>query len=238
MTCFLTSSPCLEDGSLNPANGFVDGLRAALTQPFSCLFLCSDPDSPDGTDAYAGAMSTALLSAGLPLMSLEVLDGRNRRLAAPLVRGAGLLILAGGHVPTQNAFFRDIGLRELLAGYDGVILGVSAGTMNSAELVYAQPELEGEAVSPSYRRFLPGLGLTKTMVIPHYQVIRHDVLDGLRVFEDITYPDSVGRRFYALVDGSYLLLREGAETLCGEAYLIEDGRLSPVSQTGDRVRLV
>ena len=64
-----------------------------------------------------------------------MLDGRNGEQCAALVAGADLLILAGGHVPTQNRFFQDIALRERLAGFDGVVMGISAGTMNCEELV-------------------------------------------------------------------------------------------------------
>ena len=166
-----------------------------------------------------------------------MLDDRNRRNAAALVLSSNFLILSGGHVPTQNRFFREIGLRELLSGFDGLVMGISAGSMNSADLVYAQPELDGEATDPQYQRFLPGLGLTKTMLLPHYQMVREDMLDGLRVFEDITYPDSIGRRFYALVDGSYLLVRDGTETLCGEAYRIADGKCAQISAEGETVAL-
>ena len=81
------------------------------------------------------------------------------------------------------------------------------------------------------------LGLTATMVLPHSQMVKDDVLDGLRVFEDITYPDSVGRSFYALVDGSYLFLHDGVEELRGEAYLIRDGNLQQISAVGERLSL-
>jgi len=147
------------------------------------------------------------------------------------------VILAGGHVPTQNRFFEAIGLRGLMRRYAGVVLGISAGSMNSAETVYAQPEEEGEAVDAGYARFLPGLGLTKTMILPHYQALRDGVLDGLRVMEDIAYPDSVGKKFYALADGSYLLIRDGKEEMRGETYLIQDGVLSPFSAPGDAAPL-
>ena len=35
-------------------------------------------------------------------------------------------------------------------------------------------------------------------------------------------PDSMGRSIYALVDGSFLLGKDGGEELRGEAYLIEN----------------
>lgn len=73
-----------------------------------------------------------------------------------------------------------------MADFDGTVLGVSAGSMNSADVVYAQPEEEGEAADPTLKKFLRGLGLTKTMLIPHYQDTKDNILDGKRIFEDVT----------------------------------------------------
>ncbi len=57
-----------------------------------------------------------------------------------------VILLGGGHVPTQNAFMERIGLKERLRKYEGLIIGWSAGSMNCAEIVYAAPKLEGEAI--------------------------------------------------------------------------------------------
>ena len=234
MICFLTSSPILRvSNQLNPANSFVDELKNTLKPKARALFVCSDPEMHERTLFFADAVRAAMVDAGFSFSSFEILDGSNRENAGVLVRSADFIILAGGHVPTQNRFFREIGLKELLRGFGGVILGISAGTMNAADIVYAQPEEEGEAIDPDYRRFLPGLGLTKAQILPHYDSTRHDVLDGLRVFEDVTYPDSMGRCFYALVDGSYLLIRDGREVLHGETFQIRDGVLSRVCKKSE-----
>ena len=103
--------------------------------------------------------------------------------------------------------------------------------------VYAQPEEPGEAIDPDYQKFLPGLGLTKHMTIPHYNQDKDGLLDGMRLYEDITYADSMGRRFYVMVDGSYLLGKDGQEELRGEAYLIENGSLTQISREGDVIPL-
>lgn len=238
MTCFLTSSPVAPDSvRLNPANRFAEELAACLKSDCAAVYVCADPDDRERMSVYAQDMRDFMEASGFAFRSYAILDGRNRRDAEELVRGAELVILGGGHTPTQNRFFRQLGLRELLGGYAGVVLGISAGSMNSAETVYAQPEEAGEAVDPRYRRFLTGLGLTETVILPHYQLVKDAVLDGLRVFEDITYPDSVGRSFYALVDGSYVFVRDGAEELRGEAYLIRDGVLTRVCGDGERLRL-
>ena len=57
-------------------------------------------------------------------------------------------------------------------------------------------------------------------------------MDGLRLFEDITLPDSQGRCFFAILDGSYFYQDDGCLLLCGESYLVRDGVLSPLTREG------
>lgn len=238
MICFLTSRcDCPERSTLNPANGFCRTLRGCFPEPCRFLYVCSDPENREKTDFYAAVTRELFENAGFRFRSFSVLDGRNEREAAKLVKGANFIVLAGGHVPTQNRFFAKIGLKRLLRDFDGVLIGISAGSMNCAQTVYAQPEEEGEALDPDYRRFLPGLGLTQTMILPHYQEIKDELLDGLRVMEEIAYPDSLGRSFWCLPDGSYLLAENGTETVFGEAYRLSDGVLTQVSSDGGCVRL-
>lgn len=238
MICFFTSSPCVQGASeLNPANGFVEELRAVVPASCRVLFVTAEPDDIPWTEMVAGFTKDSLEHAGFCPEEYWILERRTADRAGEWIATADLIILAGGHVPTENLFFADLNLRSLLKGYDGVIVGISAGTMNSAEVVYAQPERKGESVDPEYCRFLSGLGLTKTMVLPHYQMVKDSLLDGQRLFKDITYGDSYGRSFYALVDGSYILSRGGVEELRGEAYLIRDGHLRRLSNEGERLLL-
>ena len=238
MKCYLTSSPViLRTMELDPANGFVGRLRADLPGPVRALFVCSSPDEPERTERFAGGIRLCFEKEGFVFSRFDILDRRTQADAAGLVRAAGLIILAGGHVPTQNRYFREIGLRELLPGFSGVLIGISAGSMNSAETVYAQPEHDGEAIDPDYKRFLPGLGLTKQMILPHYQLVKYERLDGLRVMEDVAYPDSMGRRFIAMPDGSYILIDDEGETLLGEAYAVADGVLTKLCEAGESVKL-
>lgn len=239
MIAFLTSSPCVYGAPkaiLNPENQFLDNLRQCLPANPRCLFVCSSPDTPYLTDKFGYEMAKAFEEADIPFSDFQVLDRRTQKDAQLLIWKSDFIILAGGHVPTQNAFFQEIGLRELLENYQGVVMGVSAGTMNAAERVYAQPEEEGES-APDFQRFLPGLGITEVNVLPHYQQVRDYMLDGKRLFEDITYADSMGECFFAFVDGTYLLIEEGQTWLYGEAYCIQDGQIEQVSELGDVVIL-
>ena len=238
MICFLTSNPFSEDGALNPANGFVDTLKASLPAgAVRGLFVASSPDEPETNEYYAAEQRQRFGASGVIFDTFRILDRRTADRAAALVADSDFIILTGGHVPTQNRFFRDICLKELLAGFDGVLVGISAGTMNAAETVYSQPELESETIDPDYPRFMPGLGLTKAMLLPHFDGNMEYRLDGLRIWQDVTFPDSMGRRFYAVPDGSYLYLAGGAEELRGEAWLVSDGAMQKCSAVGETLRL-
>ena len=236
MNVFITSSPYLDGADraiLNPENHFLDNLRQALPPLPRALFVASDPEQHELTCSFGMDTTIACSQAGITFSAYQVLDGTNAENAAQLVAESDFIILAGGHVPTQNAFFQEIGLRELLEDFCGTVMGISAGSMNLADTVYVQPEEEGEGMDPDFQRFCPGLGLTDVNILPHYQKVKDNILDGMRLFEDITYSDSQGNTFFALPDGSYFFQNEDNLLLFGEAYLLRDGTLSQLTRSGD-----
>ena len=168
---------------------------------------------------------------------VKICDARNDYHAADLIKESDVIILGGGHVPTQMTFFEAIGLRELLKDYQGIVMGISAGSMNCAETVYAQPEEPGESVDLDYKKFFRGLELTQYQILPHYQKVKDTILDGKRLYEDIIYADSKEQQFYALPDASYILQTEEGAVLYGEAFLIQNGEMIKICEDGDYRKL-
>lgn len=239
MTAILTSSPCIYGAPraiLNPENDFENELKRLLPPNPRCLFIASAPDDPGFTDRVAEEMAACFAEAGLGFSKLYKLDRRNQEDAKLLIWKSDLILLSGGHVPTQNAFFQELGLKELLQDYQGLILGISAGSMNAAARVYVQPEEAGESV-PEFIRFVEGLGLTDVNILPHYQQVKDYYLDGRRLYEDVTFADSYGERFFVFVDGTYLLLEKGSTVLRGEAYLLQDGHMEQICALGQSIAL-
>ena len=239
MKLFITSSPFVDGADcalMDPQNGLIDRLKRALPPYCRCLYICSSPDRRDLNCTFGADVFQIFAQEGMPFSHYAVLDGDNAYEAKKLVGESDLIVLAGGHVPTQNAFFHKIRLPELLETYDGVVLGISAGSMNMAKTVYAQPEEPGES-APEYERFLPGLGLTEVQICPHFQKVRDYLVDGLRLFEDITFPDSIGRCFYALPDGSYIYQDETQRFLCGEGYRIQDGVIEKLTEKEETIHI-
>ena len=231
MTLFLTGSPTrYGQNHFTADNGFLARLMAELPPQARVLMISAAPDDFAFTDSVLEGMSTCIRNSGIDTSEIVMLDRRNASKAPELVRSAHWIVLCGGHVPTQNRFIHEIGLRDLLKGFDGVVMGCSAGSMNCADLVYSHPELPGEAADPSYRRWLRGLGLTDINLVPHYNQVRDAVIDGKRLFEDVAFPDSYGHRFYTFPDGGYIMVKDGRSTLFGEAWEISEGAMHKVSE--------
>ena len=231
MNIFITSSPFIDGAPraiLSDRNGFIDRIRSCLPENPNVVFICSDPGDHGGTSSFAAITCAAFAEVGIPFASYQVLTGATAHRAYAMVTHADFLVLCGGHVPTQNAFFRKIRLRHILKHFQGTVMGISAGSMNLADTVYVQPEEPGESV-PSFPRFAPGLGLTEVNILPHYQKVKDNFLDGKRLFEDITYHDSLGHEFFALPDNSYFYQDEEGLLLCGEGYRLKNGILEQLT---------
>ncbi len=227
--CFLTSKLMdLKDEN----NEFAVQLREFWPMEGAKLLVAASyPDSHVKTDEVAEEFVRDFLAAGFSVIQHLVLDTRNADKAVQLLEEYDVVILMGGYVPLQNEFFQKIQLREKIQKFDGIIIGISAGSMNSADVVYVQPEYD-EDVREDFVKFREGLNLTKVQILPHYQKIKDDVLKGKRLFEDITYADSMGNEFYALVDGSFVRVQNGESRLFGEAYRIKDGQIELVCKKG------
>ncbi len=238
MILILTSSPCLDgDCFICQDNDFLARLKSAVKPGSRVLFVSAAPDDAGFSDYCASSMFASLTGSGVELQSYESLDRRTQGHAAELIANAEFIIIGGGHVPTQNIFLAELNLRSLIKSFDGVIMGISAGSMNCADIVYAQPEEPGESIAPDYCRFPKGLGLTKTNILPHFQKTRHYELDGRRLYEDITCEDSFGHRFYAMPDGAYLWREKNQETIYGDCWLIADGVMRKVCEKDQSLML-
>lgn len=245
MNLYLTSSPTgsyrSEEGpqykGLNPENGLVENLKQDWREDAKCLIISADPDAYMQNDEMRFFFEKKVRESDLSVSTFDLCDNRNAEEIINVLHSYDMIILGGGHVPTQNAFFKRTGLLWALKEFDGIVMGISAGTMNCAKIVYAQPEMPGESISDTYERFMEGLGLTKCNVLPHYQAVKDDILDGRRLMEDITYPDSIGRKFYAIPDGSYILQRDGIPYIYGEAYLISEGKIEKICNNGEVMQI-
>lgn len=244
MKAILTSSQggsVKENGKRYPAplftyNGLTDRIKESWVENARVLIISASPNDYERNDGILYCLREAYPMSGLSISSMEICDRRNEEIAEKIPE-MDVLLLSGGHVPTENEFFKKLGLKEKLKDWNGLIVAWSAGSMNCADIVYAGPEEEGEAVDPDFKRWITGLGITKINILPHFQDLRDEWLDGMRLIEDITFADSYGHEIIALNDGSFITVMDGVETLYGEAYRILDGKMEQICKHGESVVL-
>lgn len=213
-------------------NGLLDRLKSIWKQNANVLIICADPTDYEKNDSVCSCLRESFPMSGLSVSCIDKCDDRNLN-AVDSLSNIDVLVLAGGHVPTQNRFMKKIQLKERIADYDGIIIAWSAGSMNCADVVYAGPEFEGEAIDPNYERWISGLGITSINILPHFQSLKGEYLDGMRLIEDITYTDSMKHEILALNDGSYIMIDDGVATIYGEAYMIKDGQQTQICKHGE-----
>ncbi len=228
MIIYLTSNLFTPDlTALNPENELLESLRQdTKNEASNYLIIAADPDNSEMNDQMLELTKNSFLEKDFTIKEMVFLDRRNCQEAKNLIDKADVIILFGGHVPTQNKFFQEINLKALLANYNKVIMGISAGSMNMAEEVYALPEEQGEAIDPDYKRFLPGLGLVEERVVPHSQILKDVEVDGMNMIDEIAKGDSFGNKFYVIPDGTYLYVNNGEKEWRGNVVLLADGAFS------------
>lgn len=209
-------------------NQILDNLKKYISKFDNFLFVASDENNYEITDLYAN-ITFQSFDMSLPFKNYVVLDGRNKKQAQKLIQNADFILLCGGHVPTQNKFFNKINLKELLQNCNVPVCGTSAGSMNCADIVYAQPEIEGEVADKNYKKYINGLGLTKINIIPHLNDIIGTKVDGVTCFE-LSMADSYVKPIIAYSDGTYIMQIEEKIFLCGKGYVINKGQINEINE--------
>ncbi len=229
---FLTSNPIQEKvwgfpkDTVDYSNSFVENLKKYWKPESRGLFITASPEDHANNDRMSAFYRKNFAEAGFTMSCFDVWDSRNTEaFDAQKLAGYDFIFMGGGHVPTQNEWFKKIDLPTKILSFHGVLMGLSAGSMNSAIEPYAWAEAKGEAIDPHFKLFRKGLGCSRTVILPHIQAYKDHVLDGKRVLEDIAFVHSrkYGKQFIAMPDGSYVIVKDGVETVYGEAYLVKDG---------------
>lgn len=253
MVVFLTSSfveyqpKKYEPKPVDASNGFVDNLKRYWPDHARFLIFACDPSDSGVSDHVTEEMHDAFSLADFFIEEIRCFDDRTiktyqektgcseadaaENALKDALQWADVFYLAGGHAPTENAFMKRCGLKELINDreiFDGIFIGLSAGAVNAAENVYLPPELPGEAADPDFVKFTDGLGLTGINIMPHIEYEKTVILDGMKLVDEILAQDSRDREIYMIPDGAYFIIRNGVTEFFGEGEIMENGRTRPL----------
>ena len=254
MVIFLTSSfikyqpmNTYVPSPIDESNGFGDNLRKYWVPNSRFLIFASDPTDTVMAEHVKRELHDAFSLSGFSLEEIRYFDYqyienyRTQHECTPktaakealkeALQWADVFFLAGGHVPTENAFMKECNLKELISDneiFDGIFIGLSAGSMNAADEVYLTPECEGESIDPAYVKFSAGLGFTRINLVPHFEHIKTAILDGQSLLKDIIAQDSLNRDIYLIPDGSYFMIRNGITEFFGDGMIMRNGIMRPL----------
>lgn len=216
------------------SNGFIDALRKEVGDEIKLTIVASNPNNVFKTESQAFCLTEGLKFDGFYVDDVAIVDSRFKGDLKDLILSSNVVFLCGGHVPTQNNYFRELGLKEILNNYNGVVIGQSAGSMNCAKLVYAQPECEEEFLDPTYNKFIEGLGLTDIIVMPHMNRAKTDTLCGQTTY-GMCLEDSYKCPHYGITDGGYILIKDDKAEAFGRTTYFKDGKEIVLCEDGQSI---
>lgn len=169
------------------------------------------------TDYYFDFFYKMFEDAGIHFEETYVVDGRmSPEEAQEAVAKADVVWLSGGDTPTQFAYFQKNGLDKILKQHDGVIIGMSAGTLNLTKTAICTLSC-GHFKQEIYE----ALGCVDISVEPHF--VRSEVSDEvLELSKKYT--------MYGLCDDSIIVCEGEKKEYYGEIYLIRDGKIEVIQE--------
>lgn len=149
------------------------------------------------------------------LQKFYLIDGQTpREIGAALIQSADIIYLQGGDPFYQMDLIRTNGYDRLLRDFDGIILGLSAGSMNMGKTAYYSKDTDHPATC-----FYTGLGLVDITVDPHF-----DLQNATQVYEALQY--SRKQSITGLPDYSMIRVHNENTSYHGSYYIFKGGKMT------------
>lgn len=190
--------------------------QAIVTKRRKLAFVASEFEkSYDKTDAYFHLFLNMLEEIGIHFENAYVVDARMNIVdAKEAVSSADVVWLSGGDTPVQFAYLIKYGLDEVIRQHQGVIIGMSAGSINLAKTAICTMTCHHDKLE-IYR----ALGCVNLSVEPHFN--RENITDELVQL-------SKKYTIYGLCDNSIVICSDGKTEFYGDIYKISNGIIDKI----------
>mgnify|MGYP001624364051 FL=1 len=194
-------------------NQFLLNMKKSLKNNKKFVLIASNPFNFEQNDKFLEMDIEALKLSNLSFDECLILDNRNKTKVSEVLKDSSLIFLCGGNTYIQNQFFNEIDLKNYIKDLDSTIVGISAGAINSADIVFNSPEEDNDLSNPY---ILVGLGLTEFNIEPHFDIHNDNILQMKSILDE-----SYKRVIYGLPDGSYIV----GNKVYGRCYKIYQGNI-------------
>ncbi len=189
-------------------------LKKYIQTGMSFAFVASEfKNAHEKTDRYCDYFLKMFLDCGVVFSDVKVVDSRMTKFQAQkVITESDVVWLAGGDTPTQYQYFEEYGLVSCLRKHQGVIIGMSAGSINMSKTAICAIASQHDQLS-----IYEALGIVDFSVTPHFN--KNNISDELiTVSKD--YP------LYGICDNSAIFVVDDKVVYAGEIFLIEDGKMT------------
>lgn len=201
-------------------NGFPDDfirlLKTYIKTGMNFVFVASEFENIyEKTDWYCNHFLKMFSDCRITFDSVNVIDSRMpRETAQDMVRNADILWLAGGDTPTQFAYLESYGLIPCIREQKGVIIGMSAGSINMTKTAVCTLTCEHDK-----QEIYEALGLVEFSVEPHFD--KNNITDELLVLSE-KYP------LYGICDDGAIICTDDNTLYIGDVFLIDNRHVTRV----------
>lgn len=204
-------------------NGIVDTIKKFLPSHHRFVFVANDPEHYDKNDIKSEVTFQSFAMSGVEFDEYILLDNRNKSDANEILAGADFILLAGGKIPCQNNFLKEIKIKKVLKNSQALVLGVSAGAMNLCNKIFNFPE---ELIDINEPRIIEGLGYYNNYIVPHFDGRNMSYFcEEINTINEYILPFSERETLVGINNDSYIILHNNNVEFVGEYCLIKDRRV-------------
>lgn len=190
-------------------------LKKDIKNNYTITFIATTFDDYEKNDLYYNNLIKYFKNIDITFNKTHLIDNRvEKDLAKDYILKSNIIFLMGGDTKKQMDSVKEYDLFETLKSKEGIILGVSAGSMNQSSRVVYKNDYNNYVIED-----YEGLGYIDINIYPHLDFNNIDYLK--EVFEVSNYTKTV-----ALPDDSFIRIENNNIDFVGEYYTIQNSKIT------------
>ena len=190
-------------------------LKKDIKNNDTIVFIATTFDDYEKNDLYYNNLIKHFKNIDITFNKAYLIDNRVAKdLAKDYILKSNIIFLMGGDTKKQIDSVKEYDLFEILKSKEGIILGVSAGSMNQSSRVVYKNDYNNYVIED-----YEGLGYIDINIYPHLDFNNIDYLK--EVFEVSNYTKTV-----ALPNDSFIRIENNNIDFVGEYYTIQNSKIT------------
>lgn len=199
---------------LDKVNGFTkkqkEFLKKDIKNNMNIVFIASSFDNYERNDIKHKELVKLFNDINIKFNNIYLIDNRiDSNKSKELIRNSDIIFLMGGDPKKEMDSIIEYDLVSDIKTKEGIIIGVSAGSMNQITNVIYKDEIDNN-ILVKYK----GLGFFDTNIYPHVDINNKEYLQ--EIFEVSKYAKILG-----LPNSSFIRIENDKVDIIGEHYYIE-----------------